>query len=186
MAQGFPSLNVTVDQLRRMASHGAAGPTQGNVSPSPPGMRSAAPAMGGATAGVRANPSRVGMPPVSAGAPAMGSAQPPARGGAPMGMPTPQSVRTHALAIGGLKHAVAAGHIAPHHARAMEAKSRAHIAAYSASKGAGAAKPRGGFGALGGAGGGLQTGGGILSTGGPSNIPGAAAGAQGTPPVMEE
>lgn len=72
---------------------------------------------------------------------------------APMGptMPTLDSVRTHSLALGGLKHMVDAGHIQPVHAKAMEAKSRAHIASYSKAKGgAKAAAPRK-FGALGGA-----------------------------------
>lgn len=71
--------------------------------------------------------------------------------GPTMGAPTLDSVRTHSLALGGMKHMVDAGHIQPVHAKAMEAKSRAHIASYSKAKGvAKPAAPRK-FGALGGA-----------------------------------
>jgi len=78
--------------------------------------------------------------------------------------PTAQSVRAHALAIGGLKHAVAVGHLPAAHAKKMEAKSRAHIAAYkNAQKNAAPATTR--FGALGGSGaGGMNAGGSMPGT----------------------
>lgn len=69
-----------------------------------------------------------------------------------MRKPTPESVRTHSLALGGIKHMVAAGHIQSHHAKAMEDKSRAHIASYKGGSGAkkAAAPATRRFGSLGG------------------------------------
>lgn len=142
-----PSINATLEALRKQSArgseHGAAPGSASNI-----GGRTgiASPAAGGATAGLGANPSRVGAP-----RPAVGAYQKIAGSPGPTAPPTPASVRTHSLAIGGMKHLVAAGHIQPAHAKQMEAKSRAHIAAYQKMKpvGAPAAKaPR--FGALGG------------------------------------
>lgn len=70
------------------------------------------------------------------------------RGGA-TGVPTADSVRTHSLALGGIKHLVDAGHIHPTHAAQMERKSRAHIASYKGAKKPAAPATRR-FGALGG------------------------------------
>jgi hypothetical protein len=138
-----PSINAGLDQLRnemaRGATPGSPG-SSGNVMPGSnmsPGM----PSMGGATGGTQGIPARNGQPPAAGGQPFNSGV-----GGAP----TLNSVRTHSLALGGLKHMVAAGHIAPHHAKAMEVKSRAHIAAYNKVKAPAVAAPRK-FGALGGA-----------------------------------
>jgi hypothetical protein len=146
---GQPSINASLDELRnqmaRGGQHGAAPGSAGNIMPGA-NMQPARTSSGGTTAGTAANPSRVGNPPISSG-----SYQPIAGSPGPSAPPTAESVRTHSLALGGLKHMVAAGHLHPTHAAKMEQASRAHIAAY---KGAGAAKappaPRR-FGALGGA-----------------------------------
>ena len=133
----MPSINATNDELRNQSSHGAQGASPGSAKNIGGRMGMASPARGGSTAGLKANPSRTGNPPISVGA-----------------APTLESVRTHSLALGGMKHMLAAGHIAPHHAKQMEAKSRAHIAAYKGGKGAApAAQPRR-FGSLGGMAGG--------------------------------
>jgi hypothetical protein len=165
----MPSINATNDELRRQSSHGAQGASPGSAKNIGGGMGAAKPAMGGGTAGLAANPSRVGNPPVSAG-----SYQKIAGSPGPSAPPTLGSVRTHSLAIGGMKHMVAAGHIQPEHAKQMEAKSRAHIAAYKGGKGAGgAAKPAMAgprFGALGGAPAGPS---GIAPGPGGDGIPGA-------------
>jgi hypothetical protein len=157
MQKGLPSINVTVDQLRKQVARGAVGPTQGNASPSPAGMTPAAPAMGGATAGVKANPARGGMPPVSAGQPAMGSAQPP---------------HMHSLTLASTTHLAKIGHPHPRHA-ALQSMARAGLAA---AKKPAAPKAGRGFGALGGAGG-------VGPQGGPVSIPGASPGGQGGSPV---
>lgn len=156
----MPSINATNDELRNQSAKGAAsGSAPGSAGNVGGRMGAAKPAMGGATAGLAANPSRVGNPPISSGSP--GS------------QPTADSVRTHSLALGGMKHMVAAGHIQPAHAKQMEAKSRAHIAAYKGSKSAApapkAAGPR--FGALGGA---PQGPAGMAPGPGGGGIPGAA------------
>lgn len=168
MAKNLPSINAGMDELRRQSSrgieHGSSPGSAGNIGGR---MGSAAPAMGGSTAGLGANPSRVGNPPVS-----QGHYQQIAGSPGPSAPPTAESVRTHSLALGGMQHMVAAGHIQPHHAKAMEAKSRAHIAAYRGAKGQNKpamAAPR--FGALGGMGGGGPSGIAPGSTG--NGIPGA-------------
>jgi hypothetical protein len=158
----MPSINATNDELRnqsaRGAAHGASPGSAGNIGGR---MGAAKPAMGGATAGLAANPSRMGAPPSAAGAYQQIKGSP-----APMAPPTADSVRTHSLALGGMKHMVAAGHIQPHHAKAMEAKSRAHIAAYHGSKGATAAPGPRRFGALGGSLGAPATGAAGMNSGG--------------------
>jgi len=149
----MPSINATNDELRNQSARGAEhGASPGSADNIGGRMGAAKPAMGGGTAGLKANPSRVGNPPISSGAP--GS------------QPTADSVRTHSLALGGMKHMVAAGHIQPHHAKAMEAKSRAHIAAYKGSKGAAAAPTPRRFGALGGSLGAPATGAAGMNSGG--------------------
>lgn len=69
-----------------------------------------------------------------------------------MAKPTSDSVRAHSLALGGIKHLVNAGHIQPLHAKAMETKSRKHIASYKGGSGAkkAAAPATRRFGSLGG------------------------------------
>lgn len=163
MAGKLPSINAGMDELRgqmaRGGQHGASPGSAGNIGGR---MGMASPAMGGGTAGLGANPSRMGNPPVSSG-----NYQQIAGSPGPSAPPTAQSVRTHSLALGGMKHMVAAGHLQPAHAKAMEAKSRAHIAAYSAAKQPAPRVTR--FGSLGGATGGIQ------STGpGGSGIPSAS------------
>jgi broad specificity phosphatase PhoE len=148
MAGKLPSINAGMNELRGQMARGAQGPSSANIGGR---MGAASPAMGGATAGLGANPSRMGNPPVSAG-----NYQQIAGSPGPSAPPTSQSVRTHSLALGGMKHLVAAGHLQPAHAKAMEAKSRAHIAAYKGAKGQmrpAASQPRR-FGSLGGMGGG--------------------------------
>jgi hypothetical protein len=138
-----PNINAGLDQLRNEMARGAVGASPGSAGNVAAGanMRPAMPSMGGPTAGTQ-------------GIPAAGGPVPPAGGALPVsgmgGAPTLDSVRTHSLALGGMKHMVAAGHIQPHHAKAMESKSRAHIAAYNKTSKAPAAAPRK-FGALGGA-----------------------------------
>src|SRR5438309_9479536 len=123
MPKNLPSINASMDELLRQSSsgieHGSSPGSAGNIGGR---MGMAAPAMGGGTAGLGANPSRMGQP-----QPAAGSYQQIAGSPGPSAPPTAESVRTHSLALGGMKHMVAAGHIQPHHAKAMEAKSRAHI-----------------------------------------------------------
>ena len=179
-----PKMNIDIQALARQMSRGAEGPVQGNISPSPPGMQPMSPASGGATSGLAANPARNGQPPVHMGAPAMGSSMPAPRGGSPSGVPAQpgQHPRTHSLTLASLAHLKSVGHAHPNH-HAIVAHAKASIAS---AKTAGVPKPRGGFGALGGAGGGLQSAGGLMGSGGPSNIPGASAGMQGGPPVMED
>jgi hypothetical protein len=121
-----PSINASIEQLRGQMANGATGASPGsagNIMPGP-NMQPAQTPMGGPGGGTGPT--------------------------APAG-PTLDSVRTHSLAIGGLKHLVTAGHIQPHHAKAMEAKSRAHIAAYNAKSKSPAVAPPRKFGALGGA-----------------------------------
>jgi hypothetical protein len=169
------AINATLDNLRRQMSrgeqHGAAKGSAGNVMPGPaattatPSLASTA----GTTAGLGANPSRVGAVPASTGNYQQIKGSP-----APAGPPTPDTVRTHSLALGGLKHLVDAGHLHPTHARAMESKSRAHIAAYKKSNTGAkkAAAPASRFGALGAQGGTSPNTGGA-GVGGGSQVPSA-------------
>jgi hypothetical protein len=138
-----PSINAGLDQLRNEMARGAAGASPGSAGNIMQGanMQPTPASMGGGTGGTQGIPAAGGPVPPAAGQPLNSG-----MGGAP----TLDSVRTHSLALGGLKHMVAAGHIQPAHAKAMESKSRAHIAAYN--KGAKpAAAPTRKFGALGGA-----------------------------------
>lgn len=169
MPNKLPSINAGMDELKgqmaRGSQHSAAPGSAGNVGGR---MGMAKPAMGGTTAGLGANPSRVGAP-----APVSGAYKPIAGSPGPMSPPTAESVRTHSLALGGMKHMVAAGHLQPHQAKAMEAKSRAHIASYkSAGK---TQQPMGGprFGSLGGMGGGSGGPQGIAPGSGGDGIPGS-------------
>jgi hypothetical protein len=98
MPKGFPSLNL--DQLRKVASHGAAGGTQGNVMPGANMAPRSYSHGGGAPV---ANPSRTGMPPLhGTGVSAV-----------PNGTQTAEGARAHTLMLGHIEHAMAGGHLHP-------------------------------------------------------------------------
>lgn len=171
MRKGLPSINATVDELHRESArgleHGASPGSARNIMPGS-NMSPGRPAAGGSTAGLGANPSRVGNPRPVAGAYKQIAGSP-----APSAPPTAESVRSHSLALGGMKHMVAAGHIQPAHAKQMEAKSRAHIAAYQKGKPAAASPAKASrFGALGG-----------MPAPGGSGIPGSSPTSTGVSPV---
>lgn len=174
----FPNLDIA--QLPQVQNHGARGPTTPNVGGR---MSPGAPARGGATAGLAANPSRTGMPPMHMGQPAMGSAPPAPRGGSPAGVPAQPgqaAILSHGRTIAALNHLHGIGHPHPAH-HAVMSRAKAGLAAVKGS----APMRRGGFGSLGGAGGAVKTGGGLLSSATPSNIPGASSGSQGGSPVAQ-
>lgn len=165
----FPNLEIS--QLPQVQTHGATGPVQGNVAAGA-NMRPAAPASGGATGGLGANPARNGMPPVrGTGAGQVPNAAPGRQGG---------GARSHALTLASLTHLQSIGHAHPNH-HAIRSQAHAGLAAGKAA----APKAGRGFGALGGAGGSVKTAGGLLSSQAPSNIPGASSGAQGGSPVAQ-
>jgi hypothetical protein len=186
-----PLINATLNQLKNQSArgleHGASPGSAGNIMPGPAATKGPPARMpsGGATAGTGGNPPRGGAPPSAKGS-YQRIAGSPSPGGIPkpgsFPAPNPGSVRSHALALGGLKHMVAAGHIQPAHAKKMEATSRAHIASYGASKPKAPKAPRfgslGGMGAMGGPGGAPSLGQAATGAGGqPSSgglIPGTA------------
>ena len=94
--------------------------------------------------------------------------------------PTAASAGPHALAIGGMPHTVAAGHIHPAHGQQMIAMSQAHISSYNraqlkSAKATARPKAPKSFGSLGSDadGGPLQNT--LLSSGGQSAVPGGSA-----------
>src|ERR1700682_2876768 len=97
------AINATLDNLRKQMArggqHGASPGSSGNVMPGPSAVTADAvpSSSGGATAGLGANPSRVGAPPKGVGSYQQIKGSP---------APSSNSVRSHSLALGGLKHMV--------------------------------------------------------------------------------
>lgn len=178
--------NLPIDQLSKQmargAASGAAPGSAGNIMPGPSAVRGPPARMtsGGATGGTAGNPMRGGAPPMAkgryqqiAGSPNPGAPVTPAT----IKAPTPGSVRSHSLALGGLKHMMAAGHISAADGARMANTSRAHIDSYNKAKPK--APPKMKFGSLGGMGGNGSGPGAGLAGGLGSSLGPAASGAGG-------
>lgn len=168
----MPSINASLDQLQGESARGAAsgGPTQGNVMPGPSALAGSpgrAPS-GGGTAGLGANPSRMGNP-----VPASGAYQ--QIQGSP-GPSAPPTARGHALTLASLTHLKNAGFGHPQHGM-IESHARAGIQKFKTAQ---APKARA-FGSLGAAM--NPMGGGGMSPAG-SAVPGANMGG-GQPPSVQ-
>lgn len=173
-----PLINTSIEDLQRQSSKGAMSPSNprssGNLMPGPSAISSSpmrAPS-GGPTAGLGANPSRTGMPPISSGGykPIAGSPSPMSAAVTPPHM--------HALTKASLTHLANQGMRHPNHDGLM-AHANSGIAKFKKAQAPSASK----FGALGAAfkpRGGI--GGGMSPMG--SGIPGASMGG-GQPPSMQ-
>jgi hypothetical protein len=179
---GVPSVNETVDALRNHFNRGlgAGGGMQG---PGPAGanMVPQRPAMGGATAGVGANPSRVGQP----SAKGVGGGLVP---NTTPGLLSSAQVRQHNFAIGHAKNLVKTGHMRPEHGQAIIERATAGLDRHAAAKrkqamASSQPKPFKNFGSLSDPAGGGPEQTGLLSSGGPTGVPGANANTTGMSPL---
>jgi hypothetical protein len=137
-----PTINETVAALRQHFANGARGPSE---APQNMGLESRRTLAGGRGAGLAGNPAASG-----GGSPYRGTGP----GLVPnTGMPTLQGAQHHAMRIGAVNRAVAAGHLDPAHGAKLNSESQAYIDRHASMKRAAAvraSKPKRGpsFGSL--------------------------------------
>jgi hypothetical protein len=180
--QGIPSVNETITALRNHFARGAVGGSM--QGPASRGERPQRTAGGGATAGLSANPSRVGQPsPKGVGTGLVPNTTP--------GLLTPQQVRDHNFTIGHATRLMKTGHISPHQGQPVIAQATGRLDRHNAIKrrqamSASIPKPAPSMGTLGGDGDGGPMQNTLLSSGAPSDIGVATAGDTGLSPLRQK